>query len=131
MSHFPDSNLTGNGLRIAFDARGRPTGIMFHSDQGGNYTSRQLLWRYRIKKSMSHRGNCWDNSPMKRFFRRYKTQWMPTAGYGTFLEMTYSIINYIIKYYNNVRPHWFKAGVTPNESERNYAHECGCVTIIS
>ncbi|WP_044077071.1 DDE-type integrase/transposase/recombinase, partial [Escherichia coli] len=33
---------------------------------GSHYTSRQfrqLLWRYRIRQSMSRRGNCWDNSP--------------------------------------------------------------------
>ncbi len=53
----------------------KPAGVMFHSDQGSHYTSksfRQLLWRYRIKKSMSRRGNCWDNSPMERFFRSLK-----------------------------------------------------------
>ncbi|WP_413464451.1 DDE-type integrase/transposase/recombinase, partial [Escherichia coli] len=50
----------------------QPVGVMFHSDQGSHYTSRQfrqLLWRYRIRQSMSRRGNCWDNSPMERFFR--------------------------------------------------------------
>ena len=26
-----------------------------------------MLWRYRIKQSMSRRGNCWDNAPMERF----------------------------------------------------------------
>jgi putative transposase len=43
---------------------------MFHSDQGSHYTSiefRQMLWRYRIKQSMSRRGNCWDNAPMGAF----------------------------------------------------------------
>ena len=31
------------------------------SIQGLKY--QQLLWRYRIKQSVSRRGNCWDNSP--------------------------------------------------------------------
>jgi len=42
---------------------------MFHSDQGCQYTSvafQQQLWRYRIKQSMSRRGNCWDNAPNAR-----------------------------------------------------------------
>ncbi|MCK5818379.1 MAG: IS3 family transposase [Psychromonas sp.] len=139
-SHSPDSNLTGNALKMAFETRGRPTGVMFHSDQGCHYTSKQfrqfrqftqLLWRYRIKQSMSRRGNCWDNAPMERFFRRYKTQWMPTAGYGKLMDMKNSIIKYIIKYYNNVRPHWFNGGVTPNQSERNYALEYGGVARTS
>jgi len=78
MFYSPDSNLTGNALKMAFKARQRPTDVMFHSDQGCHYTSkqfRQLLWRYRIKQSMSSRGNGWDKVPMERFFRNYKTGW--------------------------------------------------------
>ncbi len=134
MSYSPDSNLTSNALKMAFEARKRPTGIMFHSDQGCHYTSkqfRQLLWRYQIKQSMSRRGNCWDNAPMERFFRSYKTEWMPTAGYVTLLEMKQSVIDYIIRYYNNVRPHWFNGGLTPNESERRHLLEYGSVAKIS
>ncbi|EIG83049.1 hypothetical protein EC12741_B0014 [Escherichia coli 1.2741] len=26
---------------------------------------------------MSRRGNCWDNSPIERFFRSLKNEWMP------------------------------------------------------
>jgi transposase InsO family protein len=32
------------------------------------------------KQSMSRRGNCWDNAPMERFFRSFKTEGMPPAG---------------------------------------------------
>ena len=119
---------------MAYEARQHPTGVMFHSDQGCHYTSKQfrrLLWRCQIKQSMSRRGNCWDNAPMERFFRSYKTKWMPTAGYGTFLAMQHSITNYIIKYYNNVRPHWFNGGLTPNQSKRVDMFEYGTVARIS
>ena len=68
---------------------------------------------------------------MERFFRSYKTEWMPTAGYATFLEMKYSVIDYITRYYNNVRPHWFNGGLTPNESERRHLLESGRVAKIS
>ncbi|EMQ2879019.1 IS3 family transposase, partial [Vibrio navarrensis] len=59
MSHSPDSALTGKALTMAYESRGRPSGVMFHSDQGCHYTSkkyRQLLWRYRMTQSMSRRG---------------------------------------------------------------------------
>jgi len=134
MSHSPDSNLTSKALKMAYETRQHPTGVMFHSDQGCHYTSKQfrrLLWKCQIKQSMSRRGNCWDNAPMERFFRSYKTEWMPTAGYVTFLAMQHSITNYIIKYYNNVRPHWFNGGLTPNQSERVYMLEYGTVARIS
>ena len=29
---------------------------------------------------MSRRGNCWDNSPIERFFRSLKTEWVPEIG---------------------------------------------------
>lgn len=63
MSFSPDSRLTMKALEMAWETRGKPVGVMFHSDQGSHYTSRQfrqLLWRYRIRQSMSRRGNCWD-----------------------------------------------------------------------
>ncbi|WP_217529577.1 IS3 family transposase [Vibrio metschnikovii] len=123
MSLSPDSKLTGKALTMAFESRGRPKGIMFHSDQGSHYTSRyyrQLLWRCQIKQSLSRRGNCWDNAPMERFFRSLKTEWVPTAGYRSFAEAQQEIIRYIIGYYSQLRPHQYNGGLTPNESERLY-----------
>ena len=123
MSLSPDSKLTGKALTMAFESRGRPKGIMFHSDQGSHYTSRyyrQLLWRCQIKQSLSRRGNCWDNAPMERFFRSLKTEWVPTAGYRSFAEAQQEIIRYIIGYYSQLRPHQNNGGLTPNESERLY-----------
>ncbi len=40
MSVSPDSKLTGKALAMAFESRGKPKGVMFHSDQGSHYTSR-------------------------------------------------------------------------------------------
>lgn len=108
MSLSPDTNLTLKALELAYESRGRPSGLMFHSDQGSHYTSlkyRQRLWRYKITQSMSRRGNCWDNAPMERFFRSFKTEWMPKVGYGNFKEAKYNVSDYINGYYNNVRPH--------------------------
>ena len=41
MSLSPDSQLTGKALTIAYESRGKPKGVMFHSDQGSHYTSRK------------------------------------------------------------------------------------------
>ena len=121
MSLSPDSRLTGKALSMAHEARGKPKGVMFHSDQGSHYTSRkyrQLLWRFQIKQSLSRRGNCWDNSPMERFFRSLKTEWIATTGYRNFTEAQHEITRYIIGYYCQLRPHQYNGGLTPNESER-------------
>lgn len=123
MSNSPDSALTGKALTIAYESRGKPSGVMFHSEQGCHYTSkkyRQLLWRYRITQSMSRRGNCWDNSPMERVFRSLKTEWIPKNGYRSFIEAQQAITDYLVGYYNQHRPHQYNGGLTPNESERLY-----------
>ena len=97
--------------------------ISLVKDQGCHYTSkqyRQLLWRYQIKQSMSRRGNCWDNAPMERFFRSFKTEWMPSVGYQSFVEAKFAVNNYITGYYSRVRPHRHNGGLSPNKSEEKY-----------
>jgi len=83
-SPHPDAALVIKALDMAYEQRGRPVGVLFHSDQGGQYASRsfrQRLWRYRMEQSMSRRSNCWDNAPIERLFRSLKTEWVPSAGY--------------------------------------------------
>lgn len=123
MSLSPDSQLTGQALSMAYELRGRPKNLMFHSDQGCHYTSthyRQLLWRYQIKQSLSRRGNCWDNAPMERFFRSLKSEWIPETGFHSFVEAKQTVLDYIIGYYSQIRPHSHNSGLTPNESERRF-----------
>lgn len=71
-------------LEMAWEQRGRPTGVMFHSDQGSQYGShffQQRLWRYRLTQSVSRRGNCWGNATMEWLFRSLKSEWKPALGY--------------------------------------------------
>ncbi len=123
MSLSPDSDLVKKALIMAYESRGKPKDLMFHSDQGSQYTSRAFrkqLFRYKIRQSMSRRGNCWDNSPMERFFRSLKTEWVPETGYPSFKKGMQAIIDYIIGYYSRFRPHTHNAGLPPNEAERLY-----------
>lgn len=123
LSSSPDSALTRKALSNAFNARGKPAGLMFHSDQGCHYTSlsfRQLIWKYQINQSMSRRGNCWDNAPMERFFRSLKTENMPKNGYKNVTLADDSVRDYIFRYYNSVRPHGHNLGLPPNEKEVFY-----------
>lgn len=123
VSYSPDTALAAKALTMAFEGRGRPQNVLFHSDQGSTYTSlqfRQLLWRCQIKQSMSRRGNCWDNSPMERFFRSYKSEWMPVKGYLSIEQAKQEISNYIFNYYNKVRPHSHNNSLSPNEREMQY-----------
>ncbi|HGD8627834.1 TPA: IS3 family transposase [Escherichia coli] len=134
MSFSPDSRLTMKALEMAWETRGKPVGVMFPSDQGSHYTSRQfrqLLWRYRIRQSMSRRGNCWDNSPMERFFRSLKNEWVPATGYVSFSDAAHAITDYIVGYYSALRPHEYNGGLPPNESENRYWKNSNAVASFS
>ena len=65
---------------------------------------------------MSRRGNCWD-TPMERFFRSLKSEWMPTTGWRSFNEAKVAISRYIAGYYSLLRPHTFNGGLTPATAE--------------
>lgn len=118
-----DSELTRKALTMAYESRGNPDGVLFHSDQGCQYTSlsfQQLVWRYRMVQSMSRRGNCWDNSPMERFFRSLKTEWIPETGYSSFEEAKSRITDYLLGYYSRFRPHAHNNGMPPVMAEEFY-----------
>lgn len=117
----PDSTLTCAALRMAYESRGKPKKVLFHSDQGCHYTSikyRQQLWRYQITQSMSRRGNCWDNAPMERFFRSFKTEWMPKEYYRSYEEAEADVLKYIIRHYNSTRGHSYNNYLSPNAAEK-------------
>lgn len=117
-----NTELSMKALENAYHRRGKPTGVLFHSDQGCQYTSlrfRQTLWRYRFEQSMSRRGNCWDNAPMERLFRSLKTEWMPSAGYLSMNDATMDIGWYLMTYYNKRRPHTANGGIPPMVKENN------------
>jgi len=118
-SDSPDSVLTKKALQMAFEARGRPKGVLYHSDQGCHYTSREfqkMLKRYGIKPSMSRRGNCWDNVVMERTFRSFKTEWMPKRGYYSYEKAEHDILDYM-KYFNGTRCHSYNYYLTPIAAE--------------
>ena len=120
MSAKPDADLAVKALDMAYESRGRPENVLFHSDQGSQYASRkyrQRLWRYRMTQSMSRRGNCWDNAPMERLFRSLKSEWLPRLGYRGLSEAMRDVSHYLMNYYNWQRPHQFNDGCPPAKAE--------------
>lgn len=120
LSEKPDAVLASKALTMAYEQRGQPNGVMFHSDQGSQYGSRQFrqyIWRYQMSQSMSRRGNCWDNAPMERVFRSLKSEWIPSTGYRSINEAMKDISFYLMNYYNWQRPHSYNGGIAPAEVE--------------
>ncbi|WP_348944107.1 IS3 family transposase [Chitinibacter sp. FCG-7] len=121
LSEHPDAELVSRALDHAWQQRGQPLGVIFHSDQGSQYGSRlfrQRIWRYQMQQSMSRRGCCWDNAPMERLFRSLKTEWIPKPGYESAEEARLDIGVYLMAYYNWQRPHTANGGLAPAIKER-------------
>ncbi len=121
-----NKQLVGKALEHAWLSRGRPKGLMFHSHQGVQYKSyqyRQQLCDYGIEQSMSRRvlrsfKRCsWDNAPTERLFRSLKYEWIPKLGYQSEYEAKLDIAEFLMGYYNQLRPHQYNSGLSPNATE--------------
>ncbi len=122
ISGSPDAELVCKAMRNALESRHIRGRLLFHSDQGSQYSSkkfRQLLWRNGVVQSMSRRGHCWDNAPMERFFRSLKSEWVPRRGYRDTDEAMADISRWV-SYYNTRRPHTHNGGVSPCEYENQW-----------
>ena len=122
VSASPDTALILAALNQAVTLR-RVTpgnGLLFHSDQGCQYTShtyQDRLAEFGIQASMSRRGNCWDNAVMERFFRSLKVEAISRDRYQTQDEMVWAVKKYI-HFYNTERIHSSIGSISPNQYEQ-------------
>jgi putative transposase len=80
-------------------------GILIHSDQGFQYTSKsyqKLLQRYGMQASMSRKGNCLDNAAMESFFSHLKTELLYLEKFASAVQLKRAVRSYI-RYYNEER----------------------------
>lgn len=116
----PNSELTTRALRLAVNKRQPNESVLFHSDQGVQYTSdafQQTLKEHRLVSSMSRAGNCLDNAVTERFFRSLKSERVNYRRYQTRHEAKADIIDYIEPFYNQRRRHYKLGNISPDEYE--------------
>lgn len=92
------------------------TDTLIHSDQGCHYTSHkfiEIISEIGIRRSMSRRGNCWDNAPQESFFGHMKDE-IDISGITKYEEIEKAVDDWI-DYYNNDRYQWQLAKLSPNE----------------
>lgn len=106
-SRTADTELSLQALRLAVGLRRPNAELVFHSDQGCQYTADRFvsyLAEKQIVQSMSRRGNCWDNAVVERYFRSQKHDWSPENGYSNHFEAERDVMDFIA-HYNHRRCH--------------------------
>ena len=114
-----NSNLALLTFKDAYQNRGEPNDLLFHSDQGSQYTSIEFmntLKALKIKQSFSNPGNPYDNAVMESFFATLKREEVHRKKYKDYDDLKESINKYIV-FYNNVRPHKSLNYLTPTKFE--------------
>lgn len=83
--------------------------LIFHSDRGIQYACDEFVTELEnfpaIERSMSRKGNCWDNAVAESFFKSLKVELIYQNKYQTRHEAALSIFEYIEGWYNQNRRH--------------------------
>jgi transposase InsO family protein len=91
---------------------------LIHSDQGSHYTSTtftRIIEDAELRRSMSRRGNCWDNAPQESFFGHMKDHISDKVKTCTEFQQVKDIIDDFMDYYNNEDYIWELCMLSPNE----------------
>lgn len=117
-----DTGLTLASLHRLLVTRALQPGAIFHSNRGAQYASnafRDLLATHAFKRSMSCKGDCWDNAVAESFLATLKVEAVHGVTFRTPAEAKQAISEYIESFYNAWRKHSYLGYVSPIEFEQN------------
>jgi transposase InsO family protein len=118
-----DTKLVLDTFYSACEKRGYPKGVLFHSDRGCQYTSkdfRNILDKEEFVQSFSAKGHPYDNAVAECFFKYLKKEELNRRTFNTIKELNLSLFEYIEGYYNTKRPHSSNDQLTPDEKEQAF-----------
>jgi transposase InsO family protein len=108
--------------RMATNNRPIVSTLIFHSDRGVQYACDEfvkLLAKHKtVQRSMSRKGNCWDNAVAESFFKSLKAEWTNWRTYKSIHEAEMSVFQYIEGWYNVSRRHSALGYMSPFEYEQ-------------
>lgn len=114
-----DTDLVLMAVNLLIEKHGHElkTDTLIHSDQGCQYTSHrfaEVLRDLDLRQSMSRRACCWDNAPQESLFGHMKDEihYRPRSDVHAIIARN---IDDWVDYYNNDRPQWSLAKLTPSE----------------
>lgn len=108
MSAHNDENLVLQALNMAVHRRRPARGLIHHSDRGSVYCGARylaVLKAHGIQRSMSRKGDCWDNAVAENFFGTLKQELLFRRKLEPRLAVQTAIFEYLEAYYNLKRRH--------------------------
>jgi transposase InsO family protein len=117
------TSLITEALAAALLIRTPPTSVIFHSDRGCQYTSKEFADFCTIngvRRSMGRRATCFDNAVSESFFATYKKELIHTRPWNDLTDVRQQTFLWIEGYYNRRRRHSTLNYLTPVEYELGY-----------
>ena len=116
-----EAKVAIDALRMAFDKRGAPAGLIHHSDRGvqyacGEYT--QLLKDHGVQISMSRKGNPYDNAKAESFMKTLKHEEVHRVEYNDLADARRGIRKFLELTYNRKRLHSALGYLPPAEFDK-------------
>jgi transposase InsO family protein len=115
-----DTALVMAAWQMACTHRQPPAGLVFHSDRGVQYASRdyrRALARSQVVASMSRKANCYDNAVVEAFWSTLKLELVYRSDFATAAQAVAALFDYIEVFYNRRRRHSALGYRSPAEFE--------------
>jgi transposase InsO family protein len=114
------TSLVTDALDMALANRRPAPGVVFHSDRGTQYTSKDFdayCRKNNIRRSLGRTGICYDNAVSESTFATYKKELIHTRLWPDLKTLTIETVDWIENYFNTVRRHSTLEYLTPQEYE--------------
>ena len=119
------TELVEEALSVAFANRAPDQGVIFHSDRGCQYTSKDFADLARangVVLSVGRKGECWDNAVAESFFATIKRELIDTRAWPTRAGLHRAVFEYIEGWYNTRRLHSSLGYLSPTSYESLIHH---------
>jgi len=116
-------NLVSQSLFKAVAAKRPGPGLIHHSDRGSQYCAheyRRLMDQFKMRASMSRKGDCYDNAPMESLWGTLKNELVHHRRYKTRDQAIREITEYIEVFYNRQRRQARLGYLSPALYERQF-----------
>lgn len=118
-----DAKLAIDTLKLALKNNAIEGGLILHSDQGSQYTSKaftEFCEENGIIQSMSKAGCPYDNAPMESYYGTFKAEFVRQNKFINDEILDEAVKEYAYVWYNHVRPHSSNDYMTPFEKRSSH-----------